>query len=88
MDRSALGAGEVRDLGEALRELLVGGNVIAHLAVVELLIGEHVEVARAGQAEDDRFFFAFFLAAQRFANGGESVKQRTRMRPCSAPESS
>ena len=55
-----------RDLGqagEACLQLLVGGDVVGHLAVVELLVGHHVEVAGAGQAEEDGLFLAGLLAA-------------------------
>ena len=37
-----------RERGDALRKLGVGGDVVGHLAVVERLIGGHVEVAYAG----------------------------------------
>ena len=49
---------EVGDAVKALLQVGVGGDVVGHLAVVELLVGHHVEVAGAGQTEDDGLFFA------------------------------
>ena len=40
----------------------VGGNIIVHFAVMELLIGDHVEISRAGQAEHNGFRLSGLLA--------------------------
>ena len=48
----------------------IGGDVVAHLAIVELLIGHHVKVAGAGQAKDDGLFLAGLLALEGFVDGG------------------
>ena len=45
-------------LGEAGLQFCVSGDRVGRLDVVELLIGDHVEVAGAGQTEDDGLFFA------------------------------
>ena len=57
---------ELRELFKAFGDFLIGGNVIVHLSVMEFLIGNEVEISCTGQTEDDRFFFAVFLAAQSF----------------------
>ena len=41
-------AGEVGDAVKALLQVGIGGDAVGHLAVVERLIGGHVEVAYAG----------------------------------------
>ena len=46
-------AGEAGDGGEAACQILVRGDGVAHLAVVVLAVGHHVEVAGAGQPDDD-----------------------------------
>ena len=46
------------------------GDVVAHLAIVELLIGHHVKVAGAGQAKDDGLFLAGLLALEGLVDGG------------------
>lgn len=48
----------------------IGGDVVAHLAIVELLIGHHVKVAGAGQAKDDGLFLAGLLALEGLVDGG------------------
>ena len=53
---------------KALFKLLIGGDVVGHLAVVELFICNHIEVAGAGQTEHDGLFFAGFLALERFVD--------------------
>jgi hypothetical protein len=65
-------------LGEAALEILVRWLVVAHGAVVERFIGLHVEVAGAGEAEEDRLFASFRLAAQRFVDGGADGVARFR----------
>lgn len=45
-----------------LLQLGVRGDIVLHLAVVELLVGHHVEVARAGEAEEDGLLLAGLLA--------------------------
>ena len=62
-------AGEVGDAVKALLQVGVGGDVVGHLAVVELLVGHHVEVAGAGEAEDDSFCLARLLALESFVDG-------------------
>ena len=59
-----------RECGDALRKLGVGGDVVRHLAVVELLVGHHVEVAGAGETEDDGLFLAGLLALEGLVDGG------------------
>ena len=58
--------------GNAVKALLqvgIGGDVVAHLAIVELLIGHHVKVAGAGQAKDDGLFLAGLLALEGLVDG-------------------
>ena len=54
---------------KALGELRVGGDEIAHFAVVELLIRDHVEVAGAGQTEDDGLGLAGLAALDGLVDG-------------------
>ena len=54
---------------EALFQVFVGGDEVAHLAVVELLVGVHVEVAGAGQAEEDGLLLAGFAAPDGLVHG-------------------
>ena len=61
--------GDLGGLCQTVGDFLVGGNVVAHLAVVEPLVGVHIEVAGAGQAEDDGLFLAGFLALQGLIDG-------------------
>ena len=63
-------AGEAGDGGEAPLQVLVGGDDVAHLAIVVLAVGHHVEVAGAGQAKDDGLFLAGLLALEGFVDGG------------------
>jgi hypothetical protein len=58
-------------LGRAAKpgEIGVGGDVIGHRAVVELLVGLEIEIAGAGQAEEDRLRLAGLLAAQGLVDG-------------------
>ena len=59
--------------GNAVKALLqagIGGDVVAHLAIVELLVGNHVKVAGAGQAKDDGLFLAGLLALEGLVDGG------------------
>ena len=60
----------LRQLCDACGQLFVGRDGIGHLVVVELLVGGHVEVARAGQAEDDGLFLAGLLALEGLVDGG------------------
>ena len=62
-------AGEVGDAVKALLQVGVGGDAVGHLAVVELLVGHHVEVAGAGEAEDDSFCLARLLELESFVDG-------------------
>ena len=67
---SDLVAGEPGDAVKALLQVGIGGDVVAHLAIVELLIGHHVKVAGAGQAKDDGLFLAGLLALEGLVDGG------------------
>ena len=62
--------------GNAVKALLqvgIGGDVVAHLAIVELLVGNHVKVAGAGQAKDDGLFLAGLLALEGLVDGGAAA---------------
>ena len=61
---SDLVAGELGDALQTLQNVLVGGDVVAHLAVVELLIGHQIEVAGAGETKEDGLFLAGLLALE------------------------
>ena len=63
-------AGEPGNAVKALLQVGIGGDVVAHLAIVELLIGHHVKVAGAGQAKDDGLFLAGPLALEGLVDGG------------------
>ena len=63
-------AGEPGDAVKALLQVGIGGDVVAHLAIVELLVGHHVKVAGAGQAKDDGLFLAGLLALEGLVDGG------------------
>ena len=67
---SDLVAGEPGDAVKALLQVGIGGDVVAHLAIVKLLIGHHFKVAGAGQAKDDGFFLAGLLALEGLVDGG------------------
>ena len=60
----------LRQLCEACGQLFVGRDGIGHLVVVELLVGDEIEIAGAGEAEDDSLFLARFLALERLVDGG------------------
>ena len=60
----------LRQLCDACGQLFVGRDGIGHLVVVELLVGDEIEVAGAGEAEDDGLFLARFLALERLVDGG------------------
>ena len=62
-------AGEVGNGGEALFQIGVGGDTVAHVAVVVLAIGHHIKVAGTRQAEDDGLGLAGFAALDRLVNG-------------------
>ena len=51
----------LRQLCDACGQLFVGRDGIGHLVVVELLVGDEIEIAGAGEAEDDGLFLARFL---------------------------
>ena len=53
---------------QTLCQILVGGDVVGHLAVVELLIRDQIEVACTRQTEYDGLFLACFLALERFVD--------------------
>lgn len=67
---SDLVAGEPGNAVKALLQVGIGGDVVTHLAIVELLIGHHVKVAGAGQAKDDGLFLAGLLALEGLVDGG------------------
>lgn len=70
MEGTLVLAGDLGQGGKAGLQLGVSGDVIRHLAVVELLIGHHVKVAGAGQAKDDGLFLAGPLALEGLVAGG------------------
>lgn len=70
MEGTLVLAGDLGQGGKAGLQLGVSGDVIRHLAVVELLIGHHVKVAGAGQAKDDGLFLAGLLALEGLVDGG------------------
>ena len=41
-------------------EFVVGRDAVGHLSVVELFVGDHIEVAGAGQTENDGCNFVVF----------------------------
>lgn len=53
---------EFRQTVQAFLNFFVGGNVIAHFAVVEFFIAHHIEISCARQAEQNRLFFTRLLA--------------------------
>ena len=53
MEGALVLTGHLGQRGEAGFQFRVGGDVVRHLAVVELFVGHHVEVAGARQAEDN-----------------------------------
>ncbi len=64
--------GSASDFGEffdALLNVLIGGDVVGHDAVVVLAVGDHVEVARAGEAEDDGLLLAGLPALDGLVDG-------------------
>ena len=65
---SDLVAGEPGNAVKAFLQVGIGGNVVAHLAIVELLIGH--QVAGTGQAKDDGLFLAGLLALEGLVDGG------------------
>ena len=67
---SELVAGEPGNAVKALLQVGIGGDVVAHLAIVELFVGHHVKVAGAGQAKDDSLFLAGLLALEGLVDGG------------------
>ena len=58
-----------RQLGQAFGDFRISGDIIGHRSVVEFFVSDHIEIARAGQAEEDGLLLAGFLAAERFVNG-------------------
>ena len=59
----------LRQLCDACGKLLISRNNVGHLMVVELLIRNKIEVAGAGQAEDNGLLLPCFLALKRFIDG-------------------
>ena len=59
----------LRQLCDACGQLFVGRDGIGHLVVVELLVGDEIEIAGAGEAEDDSFRLARLLALESFVDG-------------------
>lgn len=66
---SDLVVGEPGNAVKALLQVGIGGDVVTHLAIVELLIGHHVKVAGAGQAKDNGLFLAGLLALEGLVDG-------------------
>ena len=60
----------LRQLCDACGQLFVGRDGIGHLVVVELLVGDEIEIAGAGEAEDDGLFLAGLLALEGLVDGG------------------
>ena len=60
----------LRQLCDACGKLLVGRDNIGHFMIVELLIRNEIEVASAGQSEDNGLLLPCFLALKRFVDGG------------------
>ena len=60
----------LRQLCDACGKLLVGRDNIGHFMIVELLIRNEIEVAGAGQSEDNGLLLPCFLALKRFVDGG------------------
>ena len=57
------------DGGEPCFQLLVGGHMVGHLALVEGFVGVHIEVARARQPEQDHLLLAALGACLRLLDG-------------------
>ena len=55
---------------EADLQLFIGGNVVAHGAIVIRLVCCHIKVAGTGQTEQDGLSFAGLLALERFVDCG------------------
>ena len=55
--------------GKALGQVVVGGDVVVHLPVVELLIGHHVKIAGAGEAEDNGLLLPGLFALEGLVDG-------------------
>lgn len=51
-------AGDLGELGKALRQFGITGDIVTHLPVVELFIGHHVKIAGAGESKDNGLFLA------------------------------
>ena len=60
----------LRQLCDACGQLFVGRDGIGHLVVVELLVGDEIEIAGAGEAEDDGLFLAGLAALDGLVDGG------------------
>ena len=69
MEGALVLTGHLGQGGKAGLQLGVSGDVIRHLAVVEFLIGHHVEVAGAGETEDNGFGLAGLLALHGLVDG-------------------
>ena len=67
---SELVAGELGNAVKALLQVGIGGDVVAHLAIVELLIGHHVKIAGAGEAEDNGLLLPGLFALEGLVDGG------------------
>ena len=70
MEGALVLTGHLGQRGEAGFQFRVGGDVVRHLAVVELFVGHHVEVAGARQAEDNGLCLAGLLALEGLVDGG------------------
>ena len=61
---------QFRNVLEALFKILIGRNVVDHRAFTIRLISRHIEIAGAGQAEQDGLFLAGLLALEGLVDGG------------------
>ncbi len=61
-------AGDLRQGVKAGLQVRIGGDVVGHRLLHEGGIGRHIEIAGAGQAEQDGLFLAGFLALERFVD--------------------
>ena len=56
---------DLRKSVKARLEILIRRNISCHLAVMLLLIGDHIKISRSGETEDDRLLLARLPASLR-----------------------
>lgn len=56
------GISDLRQTCKSPLQLLIGGDMIGHFAVIEFLICYHIKISRACQTEKNGFFLACLLA--------------------------